>query len=545
MSKKKYVQVGIGSRARMFYEALASEYKQTCEIAGFCDISQIRMDYANKIGHGPTPEETNFVHCPANKFCGVQINPVTKRLIPTAFNVVDTFEKNAKPNRWLYISETGDDKNPGTFEEPMRTLTNAMQQVKPGTAIRIMPGEYTDHEFMGERFENVYGTAENPIWIGGVPGMERPVLSMITIAKGAYVIIHDLEIFGPNDKLWHGIHVNEDGSINPEAAHHFVIRGNYVHDVTNSPFKIAGLYHSWYFDNEIGSGNPMRQSGDIDHVGAHYINAAYNYIWDAVGTGISFKGGSANSNIYGNLIINGGHAGSHMGQSSGREFFRPAFEAGVTTEAYNIRTYANIFIGGITPVVFSSSRDNFAINNTFILPECFILRILNQNKDPDWYMGGAASNGTIANNIFVFDNWPETPFNIGPGTAPETFTFKNNLFFNIHNPGVFPKLHMYINDVCEELDKPLSGMDLNSTILQDPLFVNNEAILHAAALTKKDAASEDERRTRLARIAAKDLVLSKNSPAKNTGVHFDFVTLDFFGKPFKTDGRSIGALQFI
>lgn len=60
MSKKRYAQVGIGSRARMYYEALCSTYKDTCELVGFCDLSQIRMNYANKMiaqdfGHAPVP----------------------------------------------------------------------------------------------------------------------------------------------------------------------------------------------------------------------------------------------------------------------------------------------------------------------------------------------------------------------------------------------------------------------------------------------------------------------------------------------------------
>lgn len=34
---------------RVFYEAIASTYHQTCELVGFCDVSQTRMDYANRI----------------------------------------------------------------------------------------------------------------------------------------------------------------------------------------------------------------------------------------------------------------------------------------------------------------------------------------------------------------------------------------------------------------------------------------------------------------------------------------------------------------
>ena len=44
--KKRYVQVGIGGRARFFYEALAEKYSDTCELTGFCDLNHLRMEYA-------------------------------------------------------------------------------------------------------------------------------------------------------------------------------------------------------------------------------------------------------------------------------------------------------------------------------------------------------------------------------------------------------------------------------------------------------------------------------------------------------------------
>lgn len=65
--KKTYVQVGTGGRARFFYESIAKTYKDTSELVGFCDISQTRMNYANRIiseqyGHPvvPTYDYTEF-----------------------------------------------------------------------------------------------------------------------------------------------------------------------------------------------------------------------------------------------------------------------------------------------------------------------------------------------------------------------------------------------------------------------------------------------------------------------------------------------------
>ena len=67
MAKKRYAQVGTGGRARFFYEAVASTYKETSEMVAFCDLSQTRMNYANKLlseKHGvkavPTYHYTEF-----------------------------------------------------------------------------------------------------------------------------------------------------------------------------------------------------------------------------------------------------------------------------------------------------------------------------------------------------------------------------------------------------------------------------------------------------------------------------------------------------
>ena len=49
MARKKYVQVGTGGRARMYYEAISTTYKERAELAAFCDLSPTRMNYANKL----------------------------------------------------------------------------------------------------------------------------------------------------------------------------------------------------------------------------------------------------------------------------------------------------------------------------------------------------------------------------------------------------------------------------------------------------------------------------------------------------------------
>lgn len=49
MAKKtKYVQVGVGGRARFFYHAVAGRFSETSEITAFCDVNRTRLEYAQK-----------------------------------------------------------------------------------------------------------------------------------------------------------------------------------------------------------------------------------------------------------------------------------------------------------------------------------------------------------------------------------------------------------------------------------------------------------------------------------------------------------------
>ncbi|HEY5465942.1 MAG TPA: Gfo/Idh/MocA family oxidoreductase [Clostridia bacterium] len=47
--RKKYVQIGVGGRARFFYEAIAGRFSETSELLALCDVNQTRMDYANSV----------------------------------------------------------------------------------------------------------------------------------------------------------------------------------------------------------------------------------------------------------------------------------------------------------------------------------------------------------------------------------------------------------------------------------------------------------------------------------------------------------------
>ncbi len=49
--RKRYALVGLGSRASMFWKAIAGDFRETAEIAGFCDTNRTRMEYTLKRLH--------------------------------------------------------------------------------------------------------------------------------------------------------------------------------------------------------------------------------------------------------------------------------------------------------------------------------------------------------------------------------------------------------------------------------------------------------------------------------------------------------------
>jgi len=58
MSKKRYAQVGLGSRGQMYNIAVAGKYAEVAELVGFCDSNRKRMDLINRRRFAESPVAT-------------------------------------------------------------------------------------------------------------------------------------------------------------------------------------------------------------------------------------------------------------------------------------------------------------------------------------------------------------------------------------------------------------------------------------------------------------------------------------------------------
>ena len=482
-----------------------------------------------------------------DNFNGVELDE-NGRLDSESYYEVNTFETGKEPTREVFVDPAnGSDYNPGTLEQPYQSCNKAFQNVTPGTAIYLLPGTYTDTIYTA----GFYGTADKPIWFGGVPGMAKPVFdgAMISFIGGAYMVIHDIEIENvyAGDGTGTGINIHDGGDIYdyPDYVHDFVLRNLYVHDIQYQQIKFARLNRYWVFDCDIRT-DENGQCGGIDAAGGCSDGViAYNYISDMQGMAIQIKGNSCNVDVYGNLLHNAG-IGINIGQATDPQFYAPPLDqtpANMKYEARNVHVYSNVIIGGRTPGMFSCATDCSFVNNTVILPEAFLFRILNMHPEPGLLTNdGACSNCSVINNIYYyyFDTSSDVffePFNTGGGNMADTFTIENNVFYNLAEPGVLPPKDQW--GVYEE-----RFPNIVDSLLDDVKFKDESAMEYAAEIYcgyyEDDIALRQER---TALIDYKDVELTADSPYTSGGEVIDYVTTDFTGKPF-ADSRSLGALQY-
>jgi hypothetical protein len=340
-----------------------------------------------------------------------------------------------EPRAVLHVAKTGSADGAGTEEDPFGDIETAVAAAEPGTAIRVHAGEYEGGIFLSD----VIGTQQAPIWIGGAPGEERPVLGgagsaeALHVSGARYLVLHDLEITGTTAN---GVNVDDRGDYaDAEALRHLVVRNLRFSDIgtggNNDCLKISGANDFYVLDSEfvdcsLGGSN-------IDHVGCHDGLIAGNS-FEGGGTGVQTKGGSRGIEIRGNEFRRNGGRAVNMGGATGFEFFRPPLDAtGENYEARDIRVIANVFERSAEVAAMPGCVDCLFAHNTVYHPTTRILRILQETTTDGGFTFLPASGGRVINNVFAYTRAEITSggraINVGAGTAPATFSYANNLWY--------------------------------------------------------------------------------------------------------------------
>ncbi len=377
--------------------------------------------------------------------------------------------------------------------ETYLSIQQAALDAQMGDTIFVKAGVYPGGMFIS----NLKGSPDKFIRIIGEPNQEVIIQggsNAIQFSDPEYVSLENLIFQG---QTGNGLNIDDGGDyITPSA--NIIIKNCVFRDINasgnNDLLKLSGV-DSFGVEGCIFQNGAAGGSG-IDMVGCHNGIISHCKFFNMGSNAIQAKGGSQFIEIYANYFENCGQRTLNLGGSTGLNFFRPI---DAKFEAADLKVYSNIFIGSVAPICFVGSIRVEVINNTIINPEKWVIRILQETVDESRFE--KCGNNSFLNNLIYLGNL-STETNIGPNTAPETFTFRNNFWYNYQNPN-WTGPHLPVNDP-------------NQIINLSPNFVDFDA---------------------------KDFRLQKGSPAIGIINYTGPPSFDYFGNQFKNP-RSAGAIEY-
>ena len=325
--------------------------------------------------------------------------------------------------RTLHVATTGSAAGDGSSGAPFATINQAAAAATPGTRILVQPGTYGPvslNGLMGEAGRPVAIVADGEVIVDAA-GAGTP----IRMSDPAYVVLEGLTLSGASV---HGMNIDDGGSYDT-PAHHLVLRNLTIAGAgsggNNDCIKLSGVDDFWVLDSDVSGCN---RGEIIDMVGCHRGVISGNYFHDTVGNGVQTKGGSADTLIHGNVFERIPGRAVNAGGSTGEPYFRPI---DAPHEAARIRIIGNVFyqngVNSGAAVAYVGCDGCVFAQNTVVEPRSWVARILQESTGSRFI---PSRNGLFVNNLVVLDTGDLRTFvNVGPGTAPETFTFANNLWF--------------------------------------------------------------------------------------------------------------------
>ena len=338
-----------------------------------------------------------------------------------------------------------------------QSLREALAAAKPGATVYVAPGIYDG----GILLDGLQGTEDAPIVIAGADPEDPPVIegggSGLHLVNATWVELRDLVLRGATGN---GLNI-DDGGDYATPAHHITLRRLRVEDVgpegNRDGVKLSGVDDFRVIDCTVERWG--RGGSAIDMVGCHrglIEGCTFRHEGGGAATGVQNKGGTSDIVIRRNLFDHAGARAVNIGGSTGLQYFRPEPQG---YEAKDIVVEGNVFIDSQAPVAFVGCDGATVRFNTMYMPGKWVMRILQETREPGFV---PCRNGVFTDNIIVFrsDAWSEGGVNIGPATAPETFTFARNVWYCADRPELGPSLP------TEEQD---------GLVGEDPVFVDPEA----------------------------------------------------------------------
>ena len=306
-------------------------------------------------------------------------------------------------------------------------LRDALRVATPGTTIRLAAGRYEAMSLEGLR-----GEAGRPITLRGESSASPPTIAGIHLSDPEHVVLEDLAIRGTSSN---GINVDDGGTFETPARN-ITLRRVSVADCKDrgnvDGIKLSGV--DGFLVEECTIERWGRGGSAIDMVGCSNGRIARCTIRDSerdpASNGIQAKGGSRSIRIEECRFEHAGQRAVNIGGSTALAYFRPKPEG---YEAKDITVERCTFIGSMAPIAFVGVDGATVRRNVIFRPSKWFMRILQETREPGF---APCRNGVFSENLVAYrSDEVVTPVNIGPGTAPETFTFERNYWFAMDAPG--------------------------------------------------------------------------------------------------------------
>lgn len=276
---------------------------------------------------------------------------------------------------------------------------------------------------------HINGDAKAPIIIAGSDAKNPPRFTggseALHLSNCSYLTLKNLHISGyPGN----GINI-DDGATYETPTHHISVENVTIENTgpkgNHDALKLSGLY-----DFKITNCQFKGWAGSaIDMVGCHRgVIEGCTLVGDKKFTqssGIQIKGGTSKIVVTKCFFDRAGQRAINLGGSTGLQFFRPKVS---DYEAKNITIAGNRFIGSMSPIAWVTANGGHIHHNTFVLPEKWVMRILQEGKNDQFK---PCHSGVFENNLIIFDKRVSVFANVGPKTNSTSFKFKNNAWFEI------------------------------------------------------------------------------------------------------------------
>ena len=355
-----------------------------------------------------------------------------------------------------YVSPNGNDRNSGTIEAPFKTLQKAFDTVEVGETIAIRGGSYNERGIL-----RTSGTQQQPITIQAYAN-ENPVLDgtgligngnsdwgLLVLESVKNVVVDGLSFV---NSMGCGLYARGAGN---EAI---TVKNCIARNCLSSAISFGADYnassHITVTGNRVDNcSQQFREAISLRTV--DHFEISHNEVSNVIKESIDAKSGCTNGDIFGNIVINGGHVGIYI-------------DAGFanTPVSRNIRIYNNKLVNPqVTAIAIASEEGNegcdiHVFNNLiydFNKAQGAGIKVAkNSDSGNDGYLHdiyiynntvvGRAQQGLYVNlggvrnivfrNNISMHNASQMALNTANGVDPNEITIENNLYYGpVQTPG--------------------------------------------------------------------------------------------------------------